>query len=438
MLEWNGDGASEFALQVVNPAMTRAASVQLWFPPEGTRDPEPVGAAVSLASGASHTFALVNDPPMSQTSLLRTGGLYRLSSDLPVGAAMTGVRTEGVNASASGSLLLPERSFQGDFVIPSFPAAYAYQPSYFVVIALEDDTELTWTPPQATFGNDAPIPPVADGATGSVLLNRFDNLRVAATVQNDAAQPTGDLSGTVIRASRPVAVFSGVAAAAVPADAFTNDHLSEQALPLSFWGTRSVAAAPASRGPNERHYWRVYAGADATSVSATPPVTGSPFTLVRRGDFVDFDVGPGTHVVLDGDRPFLAVGYTQSHNTDPSIPTSGHLASGDGAMVQLVAEAQWLDRYRFVVPDGFGDDVVQVVRPVGADDVRLDGVAVTGWEVASGFEVANVATSPGVHSATSADAFALTIYAHGNDQTVLDRRSLALPGGARAEELFVP
>ncbi len=429
----NTNGTREHAVFVANPDETRTATVSFYWTPEGTRD-ETLQDTITLAPGATHEFAIVSEPIASDTSLLRAGGISRVGSDVPIVAYLHSPGS-GAENGGDASLLLPEETFRTDFVIPSFaPRATnpIRSPSYFVVIALEDDTEVTWAAPQDTFGNGAPIPYVDAGTSGVVTLNRFDNMRVAASrdAHPDAEGELRDISGASIHATKAIAVFAGVTCSAVPFEGWSCDHLQEQAIPLQYWGTEYVGAAAPVRPVDRDEIWRIYAGADDVTVTATPAQPGTPVTLQKRGDWVELNFPVGTDVVFTGDKAFMPVHYLASNRlvqSDMVVP-----AGGDPSMYQSVPTEQFLDRYVFATGKGFTTEYVQITRAAGGPDVLVDGVVVTGYRSVGAYEIADWTIDEGSHVAESDGRFGITQAGYTSNA------SYAYPGGIQAEEIFLP
>ncbi|MBZ5713797.1 IgGFc-binding protein [Nannocystis pusilla] len=94
-----------------------------------------------------------------------------------------------------------------------------------------------------------------------------------------------------------------------------------------YWGVTYVGAhAPLRAG--EKHYWRVYAAEDDTTVTTTPALPGTPFAL-DRGQWKELVVANGTSVIFTGNRPFLPVQYLESQHyevADWQIAEGPHLA----------------------------------------------------------------------------------------------------------------
>lgn len=399
------------ALVVTNPHDERSATLQLSLVPLGSRSLEAVEPPVVLGPGQTHVFELRPEAMVGDGSQRRTGGVFQLDSDAPVAAYQ---HAPGSTATGNDSLLLlPVAALGRDHVAHSYPGRTSLEPfgdpSYFDVIALEDGTVVQWTPLTAvTAGDGASIPDVEPGQTGSVTLERYDVLRVVASA---ASLDERDVSGTVIEADAPVAVVSGCRCAQVPAVVpdlpFAGcDPLLEQLLPLSQWGDAYVAARAPVRG-NERHHWRIYAGAPGVTVSSPSPVPGLPHVFDELGEHLELEVPTGTSFALEGDGPFMPVQYLQSAYL-PEFDLSSGTSRGDPSMLQAVPTARFLTRYVVTTPAGFGLDAVQVVRRVGGADVILDGQPLAGWSAIDGtYELTEQLVGSGTHVLEGAEPFGL-------------------------------
>lgn len=400
-------------LVVANPSEDRPATVQLSFAAVGSRTLEPLGSPVVVGPGETFAFELTAEAVPGEASHLRAGGVFQLDSDRPVAAYQHAPASTTTGNDAM--LLLPVQALGREHVAHSYPGRTSLEPfgdpSYFDVIALADGTVVEWTPRTApTAGDGAAVPPVAPGATGSVELQRFDVLRIGASETGGTAAAR-DVSGTHVRATAPVVVVSGCRCAQVPAveeyPPFAGcDPLLEQLLPLDQWGTTYVAARAPLRG-NERHHWRIFAGAAGVTVSTEPPLPGTPHTFTTLGEHLELEVPNGLSFTLAGDGPLMPVQYLQSAYL-PEFGLSQGTARGDPSMLQAVPTNRWLRRYVLATPVGFDLDVVQVVRRAGGAEVMLDGVAIGGYAaIDATFELADVPVPAGRHVITSAEPFGL-------------------------------
>ncbi len=429
------------ALIVGNPDKVEAAELQLYFAANGAGMDEPIGDPVTLAPGESHIFEMTTDA-IGGYSAVRSGGVYRVVSDIPVIAYLHSPFKNG--ASNDSSMLLPTRSLRQDYVIASYPAFADKtlpddkngRPSYFNVIALENDTTIEWTPRSTTFGNGFPFVNVAPGETGSITINRGDVMQVgAASPDNDIDFSKHDVSGTVLHADKPIWVLGGTACAFVPfGSTGACNHLQEQMLPIEYWGTRYVGAHSPLRA-DEPHIWRIYAGEAGVSVTTEPSQPGTPFTLSERGAFKEIVVASGKSFTFQGTGPFLPVQYLVGKND------AGN--KGDPAMYQMIPIEQFLGRYVFVTGVGYDTNYAQVIRVAGAADVTINGEVVTGYYLVNGlnklkYEVADWPLAPGVepkvYLAESDDPFGVMVIGY-NSSNDPGFSAYAYPGGMALKRL---
>ncbi len=435
------------ALVVGNPDPDRAATIELRFVPEGSNQEVQASDPVLLDPGETHVFVL--DPELTiydgDGSLYRSGVIHHVISDLPIVAYL---HSPFEGSSTNGAaLLLPEHMMQPDYVVYGYPAYVT--PSYFSIIALQDQTVVRWQPRVETAGNGLPLPFVEAGAMGEQLLNRFDNLRIDSSVKYDRPPCEQDLSGTVVTADKPIWLVSAVRGIRVPFCASENtvipgcappapmlevcergsDFVQEQNLPLAYWGEEYVAPHSPLRA-DEDHYWRVFAGADNVTIHVEPAQPGTPIVLAQRGDFSDLVVPAGTDLVFRGDGPFMPVQYVAGHYEANNI--------GSPAMVQMVPTEQFIDSYAFVTGFNYDFHYVQVIRPGGGAEVLLDGITVGGWEPVGDWDVVTVEIAEGAHFIRSEEAFGIVQYGYTAFTDELFSSGYAYPGGMRAEVLFIP
>lgn len=363
------------AIMVGNTDKDKTALVSLYLVPDYfTIQEDLVEGPIELAPGQSHVFTLTNGT-LPGYSTVRDGGVYHVVSDYPVSAYLHSPLAN--SDSNDASMLLPVKALGTDYIIPSYPGwvidpdntEFSYgRPSYFNVIVTEDDTEIKWTPPQPTFGDNFLTDPVAKGETGSIVLNRFNVLQIgAASVNEPTDTQFHDVSGTIVRANKPIVVMGATACARVPHNSAGGcNHLQEQVLPYKYWGTSYIAAHAPFRSGTEKFHWRVYAGASNQNFSVDPPNAAvPPFTLQNVGDFRDIaiDVAPKSFA-FKSSKPFLAVQYLAGSKEAGNI--------GDPAMFQSIPIAQFLKRYVFVTGKNYTQNFAQFIRKKNGPPVYID------------------------------------------------------------------
>jgi len=428
------------ALIVGNTDPKLTATVQLTFAANNSHKDEPLGDPVVLAPGESHIFQLNNDQ-LQGYSTVRIGGVFRVSSDVPIAAYLHSSLEN--KASNDSSLLLPTHTLRQKYVIPSYPGfadpktpdTTNGRPSYFNVIALEDNTVVSWIPRADTAGDGIAIMPLTAGQTGQITLSRFDVLQVGSSSKTNLNYQSHDVSGTLVTADKKISVLGATDCAFVPWGSGFCNHLQEQAFPLDYWGKTYVGAHSPVRN-NEKHYWRVFAGEAGVTVTTDPPQAGTPFTLLERGAYKDLEIPNGVSFVFQATGPILPVQYLAGNTAAGGI--------GDPSMYQMVPVEQWLKRYVFVTGINYGINYAQVIRRFGGADVSINGQVVTGYylinTVSGGkYEIADVLLAGGdmaqSYLAESADDFNVVVVGYTNNAWL---SAYAYPGGMGLKRIYDP
>ncbi len=391
------------SLVIGNLSDTRTASVQLYYKPPGGPEVSE-GSSVEVLPGESTVFHLDKPGEPGPVSVLRPGGTYRAESNIPVVAYQhSPIDAEAHNDS---SMLLPDHAQRSDYIVMTYRPNIDGNPAYFNVIALEDNTTVSWTPPLGSIAGNG-VPQADYGETVMVTLQAGDMLQVENGTQ--------DLSGTRIHSSKPVWVVSAVQCVNIPDNITYCDHIEEQAIPMEYWGETYVGAHAPSRSQEDYH-WRVFAGDDAVTIETDPPQPGFPVTL-DTGEFYDFETSES--FIFTGDGPFMPVQFLEGQN--------GGAGTGDPAMYQMVPVEQFLDRYAFVTGTEYTLNFVQIIRELGGAPVYVDGQEVTDYELVGSYEVADWPIAEGAHSAASETPFG--VIQVGYTQVT----SYAYPGGLNLE-----
>lgn len=441
--EWEVDG-----LVIANPNTELVATVRIYQVPEGESNEVMIGDPITLTPLAWQQIDLDSSFVMGTFTQFRTGGMLRVESDAPIIAYQHAPWRAFVGNDSS--MLLPESALGRNYVVASYPPHYAQhqgagQPTYFEIIATENDTKVRWHAQfAATSGNGVPIDEVPEGEwSEEVTMNRFDTLRVTASYNYYEDNPhLRDVSGSVIEASRPIWVVGASRCSAVPAsdDALVGcDPLQEMMIPLELWGQKYLAPHPPLR-VNDRHYWRIYGSDEGVTVSTDPPVLPEePYVFKSRGDFVEVSVDHGVSFVIDADGPVLPVGYLQTR--DQTLQQQ----LGDPAMYQLISAEQFLEHYVFVTGVEFDAHYVQVIRETGGPDVILDDMTTIIFDEQVGeYEFGIQQVGEGPHRIVSDGPFGILQFGWANSAheacTPFSamgtcQTSYAYPGGMKSEPI---
>jgi len=425
-----------WALVVSNPG-TVAVRVGFEMPPLFSFAP----TDDSVPAGESRVFQLPNIN-VQGTSLMPKG--VHLTATGPV---LTHMFNPWDNRfSNDASLLIPDPLLGTDYVILSWPTSPLdliaipgfptppNQNGYFTVIAAFDNTDVTFTVTAPVRASGA-IPALAAGATHTMRLNRGDVLSIQA--DPDSLFGPKDITGSTVRANKPISVFGGHEEAVVgdPVEQQGEngttlvspccaDHLEEQMLPVPMLGNHYFAVKSPPRGTSliENDFWRIQAAEDNVVVTTLPVTSGNGVTLAKKGDFVEVK-SQGTFEVTATGK--LQIGqYLTSRDTTEDF-------TGDASLVLMVPEARYRKDYAFSVPSGYSKLWVSIVKPQG-DTVTVDGVAVPEANFqpigASGWEYGYYAVAAGYHVASATVKFGLFVYGYNNAVSFSYIGGIAGPG----------
>ena len=182
---------------------------------------------------------IVNTPNTS--GLIETKGIQVTSDNI-----ITLYAENAQRGSSDASLIFPTSTLGKTY----YPMCYNTLISEFVIVATQDNTQVTITP---TVNTD-------DGQIANVPLNIVLNKAETYLLQ---ASNHLDLTGSKIVSDKAIAVFSGNARALVPSGSYAADHLYEQIPPLSSWGKIFVTSPLANRAYD---VFRILASKDNTNI----------------------------------------------------------------------------------------------------------------------------------------------------------------------------
>jgi hypothetical protein len=276
--------------------------------------------------------------------------------------------------------------------------------AYFSVVAAEDGTEVTVT---------ASVAPLAGGVVPATTAPFTVDMDEGDVLEVQTDNPGDSMTGSRVEANEdhPIAVHSGQECAFIPPTVYACDHLEEQLPGLRFWGTELVASRMPVRSTStvsEDVLWQVYASEDDTIVefSASAEVVGLPSspTTMAAGELLEFYVNgssanPGDFFI----QASAPIGVMQ-YMVGAQNPNCNN--TGDPAMVYMSPTEQFLPRYVVLVPGTWINDGMVVTRHAGIE-VLLDGAPVADTSfidvASSGYEVARLSVSDGIHTLESGD-----------------------------------
>jgi len=302
-------------------------------------------------------------------------------------------------------------------------------PSQFCVIATQNDTRVTIT-------NSAGRSPTGVWKEKTVTLQKGQVFLVQAELRQGVLND--DLTGSRVRASKPVAVIAGVVRTELPRIDRNNasrDCLIEQMPPVSTWGLSSIVIPPKPAndqrllGATDGPLYRIIAAENATSVT----INDTQRFMLSAGQFYEGLLSEPK--VVAADKPILVSSYLRTSGR-------GGRPNGDPSMFLNPPTEQFLNAYTVIniEPDArtpyYAEHVITlIVRTLEAASLRIDGVQPASTLVpiaGSSFSYTHVSVQRGPHALTCATGFGVFIYGYGYAE------SYGYIGGMAFERLRTP
>ncbi len=279
---------------------------------------------------------IINLDPYNIVGVMKGKRAWRVQSNIPIVAyQFNPLENVGV-FSNDASLLLPTYALGKKYRVmawPHRPGAVGLASAFTVVGTSPDGTNVTVKVSAPTAAGDG-IPALAAGQEWNTTLAQFEVLNLET---QDAFQ---DLTGTVVEADQPVALFGGHVCANCPHNFCQGgkcifdpdaggcsshgdcpiiaacDHLEEQIQPLNAWGLHYVIGKTWPRG-KAPDFIRVLASQPGTTVTLNPPVASIP--QLGEGQYVDFETS--SHVEVKADKPILVGQYLEGQDAPGHVHT---------------------------------------------------------------------------------------------------------------------
>lgn len=333
--------------------------------------------------------------------------------------------------SNDASLLLPSTAMTGDYRVTGEAwLAITHMTSYFAVTGTANGTSVkvqVSSTGQVIAGSGVQAAPA--GGVVSFTLNQGDVAEVVA--------PAGkDLSGSLVQASHPVQVITGVPCIEEPATADPQtvpacDHIEESVFPAETLGQHYFVAPPTGpKGNIPGYVVHIYGNVDGTKLtypSGTPP--GAPSTI-NAGQVVN--LGKITQAFeIRGDHEFAVGTFMLGGQA-----LDGTGGEGDPSQSQAVAVEQYRTKYVFLAPSDYDISIADVITPADAS-VTLDGSPLKGItsQIGSGYDVVRTKLSnsgTGAHVLISNKPVGLQVIGYGLFT------SYQYPGGLNLQSIAPP
>lgn len=433
---------------------------------------------LELPRGAVMTLILPHKRiPFGQTSL--TKAAYRVVSDQPVVAYQFNPLCCNYNYTNDASLLLPKGALTENYMFLGYAVWAGGQQrldkpysATMTIMATEEDTDVTIRlrkPKTGQGGQEKPYTELLYPKSDARIVGPDDQGVMTIKLQPHEAlnlggagkSPVQDLTGAIVKASKPVAVFGGHTCAFVPFNRGACDHMESQLFPMETWGSRFVLSPLKLRTQGiqgtsrEGTYWKFVARKDDTVIRVGKDISVSNGSVLGPADegvpscesFSDdpttgqftLDAGQtcefGTRALLfaQASSPIMIGAFLSGQQSvDPNAEFGDH--AGDPAFFIVPPEEQYRTSYSFLAPATYFQSYVTVTMapgfPVLLDGQPIDLKSVDYDELSEqNFVRAHIPIKPGPHSIEALVPFGIVVY--GYDDYV----SYAYTGGLNLTKL---
>ena len=195
------------------------------------------------------------------------------------------------------------------------------------------------------------------GRTLIVPMNRGETFQIQGSPNG------GDLTGSTVSATKPIAFFTGHTCAQVPSDVSFCDMLLESEPPANDWGTSFILTKFEGK---DYFVARVIANTDSTEIS----INGRKAKTIHRGEYYEIDTFYHDAIITTS-KPALVAQYCTSSGADAqkigdpfmliAIPNDRFIKE---ATTTSVVETRFQHYLNVVVPDS------------AVNDLRIDGMMV--------------------------------------------------------------
>lgn len=330
------------------------------------------------------------------------------------------------------SLLLPSTAMTGNYRITGQQGwRQAGSGAYMVITGIQDGTSVTVNVAQggAVIAGGG-IPATPGGGNFTVELDEGDVVEVLGHANND-------LSGSLVTATKPVQVLTGMPCTQAPVGYMACDHIEESVFPAETLGKRYFVTVPTSPGGKVfGHIVRLYGNVDGTALTYPSGRPDGAPTSIDAGQVVDLSVVRRDFEIV-GDHEFAVSTFMLGaeivdRDTDPPDQ------KGDPSQSHATAVEQYRTKYIFLAPSDYDESYVDIIQPLDAT-ITLDAAAVdvapTPIGNGSGFGIARVRLGPGnggAHVLTASAPVGIQVIGYGS------YTSYQYPGGLNLVAIAPP
>lgn len=286
----------------------------------------------------------------------RRGSTFRIKTTAPVSAYSVYPFAGSAGQGTSSTMLLPVASWKTDYVVTSPWEMRYYQTERLhpttQIVAAEDETEVT------LIGSVHVLPgvDVESAEKGNAKTYR---LKRGEQIQFFQEQ---DLTGSRIGSNKPIGVYVGHQAMAIPTGMTCCGDSSQTALfPVKTWGREYAVVPHRSRRAKEApedYLFRITAAVDGTVLTYEPSAPKeAPLSLAAGQSVMFTSQAPFVVKSQDRDHPVAVFSYMTG---EEFAQAQGF--QGDPEFVPVVPSEQYLGKYVFLVDTTHANSQLVIVR----------------------------------------------------------------------------
>jgi hypothetical protein len=309
-------------------------------------------------------------------------------------------------------------SYKSDGSYASYGLDGSSTPSEFVILATEDNTNVTIIPSDETEYNGI--------ITQYITLNKGDAYLVQAGITE--FNLNSDLTGSEVISDKPIAIFAGHQRANIPINpdgSTSRDYLLEEMPPIETWGKNALLVPyvqPPSINPFGTDLFRILAANDNTQVF----INGSLKATLNKGKFYEGALTQAGNITANA--PILVSQFKKTSGF-----SSGAQASppSDPFEMLIPPVEQFMISYRIINVQAYeystlSRNYVKVYSlqyvAIVAPDTALQSVLLDGANVpinnfipipTSNYDYANIRVNDGVHTISCNAKVGVYVYGYG-------------------------
>lgn len=306
-------------------------------------------------------------------------------------------------------------TYNSDGVVQGGLITGSSTPSQFVIIATENDTQIEIAPSVPTYVNKS--------VKQSITLQKGE----AYLVQADITQinPKGDLTGTVVKSTKPIVLIAGHQRTKIPINAAvqSRDCLLEMLPSVNAWGRNAIvvpfAQHPTITSNSQRDLFRILAGSDNTIIT----IDGEYYGTLNQGKFFELELTNPWFIEASG--PILVSQYKKTAQV-----AGGDNSQSDPLMMITPPVEQYGNFYRIANIQSWEKNSsganVQVYSNhylnIVALDKDIDKIKIDGNPIGasvfkkvpkSQYSYAILQVQQGTHELSAPSGFGLSVYGYG-------------------------